>query len=117
MSHMAIELTIVLKARNIVPGESAAFAQELENAIGQVLEEERIVAIPAYFVSNSQGTSSFRIGLRFDGISEKLIEATARDVIETALRKLERGDNGAASRAFAHRQPNVKRLSSQLVSA
>lgn len=108
---MAIELTTVFKVRELRVEEATHFADQLESALGDILEEEKIADVSAYFVSAVAGTNSIRVGLRFENMRQEFMSETAADVLEMAVQRVELQDDPSSSKH------QLKRLSSELVSA
>lgn len=108
---MAIELTTVFKVRDLNAEEATTFADQLESALGDVLEEEKIADVSAYFVSAVGGTNSIRVGLRFENMRQEFMSETAADVLDMAVQRVELQERSNSSRHM------LKRLSSELVSA
>lgn len=104
---MAIELTTVFKTRDFDVDEAARYAARLESALGDVLLEERMAGITAYFVAANGDSNSLRVGMRFEDMAEEHLESTASEMLDLAVAKAE-------ADPVKHQ---LKKLSSQLVSA
>lgn len=111
MSDMAIELTTIFKVPHIRAADAAVFACHLEEALGKILEEEKMAGITAYFVSPAGKSNALKVGMRFEDMNEDYLSDTASEMLGLAV---ERVDHSGTETTL---HSPIMKLSSQLVSA